>query len=580
MTAHACKPDAKGTRRVPLEFDEKGVPTYASAASPESFSQHALCLHVPIHVIPVIFVPGIMGTNIRATKEANAQQDSAWSPPNGMLAGLGEVYQRVKQSPTDREKQLNPATTEVDPTGKISIPKNFFMLTEKEAKRRGWGALHAQSYGEILCKLEVVLNEQHKNVCTTAATPMDEWGMMRYLGGASDSQSGGDPEQSKWKQLGAKSSKAWNAEGSVPPLPDDEFKRLGGYYFPVWAHGYNWLKSNEDSGKALVDKIQEVLDFYDKSEYFKPEGRVILVSHSMGGYVTRYAAKQVPDKVLGVVHGVQPVAGAPVVYRRFRAGTETGGLFDIEGMAVASIIGWDAADITAIMANAPGPLELLPNQNYPAGWLKIEAEGSDGPRTLASLPQGDPYEEIYSRSTSEAWWGMVDENLIDPAKLITKKAPIDAYKITLSNVRAFHQALDRYAHPNTYAYYGIDPKQESFGTVRWQTRSSTVSKLSADALLALPSNAHSNLGKTTLDVGGESVSFKLSNHRDTGGDGTVPTASGAGLAQLQPAPQAVFRMTGFDHQFSYNDPHTVTATLYSIAKLVQHAKTPTAIGPK
>ena len=94
----------------------------------------------------------------------------------------------------------------------------------------------------------------------------------------------------------------------------------------------------------------------------------------MGGLVTRAYAKNNENKIIGIIHGVQPVSGAPVVYRRMRGGTEVESYGDgiLMNWAAAKVLGYNAADITAVMANAPGCLELLPNKNYPKECLKVQ----------------------------------------------------------------------------------------------------------------------------------------------------------------------------------------------------------------
>lgn len=215
--------------------------------------------------------------------------------------------------------------------------------------------------------------------------------------------------------------KEWNAQDvTIEPLASEEFSRLTDYYYPVWACGYNWLASNDTSADQLIQRINEAVAYYKRDSYWISTGKVIIVTHSMGGLLARRAAQKLsgatitstgsdgdvggpekvddsteaeakpqnsgsasgkssssvvgdagPDTVLGVVHGVQPVGGAPVVYRRFRAGTEVNGTFNIEAALVAEIMGWSAADIVCVMGNSSGPLELLPTKHYAAGWLKF-----------------------------------------------------------------------------------------------------------------------------------------------------------------------------------------------------------------
>ena len=85
---------------------------------------------------------------------------------------------------------------------------------------------------------------------------------------------------------------------------------------PVYAVGFDWRQSNEVSGSYLATKISRVLEI-------EQAPKAIVITHSMGGLVARSAMRQTKglmDKVLGVVHVAQPVAGAVVLYRRVFTG--------------------------------------------------------------------------------------------------------------------------------------------------------------------------------------------------------------------------------------------------------------------
>lgn len=557
------------TRRLPLEFDEDGNPMFRSVCSPESFKARGLAVTPRKHVIPVIFVPGIMGSNLRATKAVDKDQGGVWIPPNGAIGGLGEWLYRLFQSNAQRQQKMTPSHCEVSPEGArgaLDIPDKHYTLTKNEAKRRGWGEVHWDSYGKVLLELERVLNDQFVECGTQNAHPMPEWQAAQV----------------------AERIKKWNpvkgvGESATAPLTGDEFERLDDYYYPVWACGYNWLDSNEQAAKRLMGRIQEALDWYSRPEcqYFIPEGRVIIITHSMGGLVTRRAAQQMPDKIIGVVHGVQPVGGAAVVYRRFRAGTESGGFWDIEGNIVAEIMGWDAKAITCVMANAPGPMELLPTKDYPAGWLRFERkEGETTTAAMPALPVSDPYTEIYSKRVQDVWWGMVDETLIDPAGLAGKDhnmSPYEWHDVQLTKAKNFHDKVGLYFHPKTYAHYGSDHKQRSFGAVRWVTTDHVPGKL-AEGLAAWPSGEWSSSGKATLKDGQQEVRWRLVGktepkddlHEDAG-DATVPRESGALIEKGGSAMQAAFRLTGVEHAASYKHPEVIACVTYSVGKLIQLA---------
>lgn len=158
---------ATATRRLPLDFDDDGNPIYHTMCSPVTFKARGLAVIPPKHVIPVIFVPGIMGSNLRATLSADPDQGDTWAPPNSKLEGLSEWLYRLFQSNAKRQKQLTPSRCEVSPGGHVSIPHGHYTLTEKEAKRRGWGEVHWDSYGQVLLELERVLNDQYDNCGTT-----------------------------------------------------------------------------------------------------------------------------------------------------------------------------------------------------------------------------------------------------------------------------------------------------------------------------------------------------------------------------------------------------------------------------
>ncbi|WDD96534.1 alpha/beta hydrolase [Burkholderia sp. FERM BP-3421] len=561
----------KARRRVPLQFDENGHPYFGSVASPESFRMRALCVMPPRHVIPVIFVPGIMGSNLKANEMAKRPGIPAWRPPNGIIDGLIEVGRRIRQSPKDRQIQMTPEEVEVDRSGDIHVPRNLYTLTKSEAERRGWGEIHLGSYGTVLAELEIALNEQYADAGTKDCKPLPvweiAWTLKRRSGSASDEMV--DVVDQDWRPVNT----------DVPPLSEQEFNRLDDYFYPVWACGYNWLESSELSSDRLIARIQEAIDWYKKDSYWISIDKVIVVTHSMGGMVARRAVQKAPDRILGVVHGVQPVGGAPVVYRRLRSGTEVNGWSDIGGAAAAVVMGWSAADVTCVMANSPGPLELLPTKHHPPGWLRFEQRRNGKTRELMPpMPISDPYAEIYAKRVQDVWWGMIDETLIDPANLAQKNNtnPSAMYGAALKKARLFHDRIKLDCHPVTFAHYGSDPGQVSFGRVVWTT-SDEVGAEAESGLSDAQTQSFTRLGRAVLAFGEQKVSMKLENNESLAthgavhaGDGTVALESGALIADATPTPK-VFGMIGFDHSGSYRNKNVLSNVIYCIAKIVQLA---------
>ncbi len=74
-------------------------------------------------------------------------------------------------------------------------------------------------------------------------------------------------------------------------ISDEDLKTVSGWSYPVYACGYNWLKSNEDSAKNLESYINFVLNDCKTRLKYTCE-KVIIVTHSMGGLVARMCAKK------------------------------------------------------------------------------------------------------------------------------------------------------------------------------------------------------------------------------------------------------------------------------------------------
>ncbi|MDI3259748.1 MAG: hypothetical protein QJR02_08635, partial [Sinobacteraceae bacterium] len=225
-----------------------------------------------------------------------------------------------------------------------------------------------------------------------------------------------------------------------------------------------------------------------------------------------------------------------------------------------------AAQVTAVFANSPGAMELLPNQQYPRRWLKVRAAGSVMP--ILELPESDPYTEIYAEK--DKWWRLVDPSLIDPCNIYTDPWK-DNYRINLKIVIDFHHELGFLYHKDTFVHYGVaGDKCSVWGDLIWEATGALRSDPNT-LPLATPER-----GSDPVVVQG--MKFHIVEPQAMGyaqpGDGTVPACSGeAPHLQGGGAIQQSFRMTqGFEHQDAYNDPQVRQATLWSIGKLLQLAE--------
>jgi pimeloyl-ACP methyl ester carboxylesterase len=549
------------TRPLPnLVPQPDGSWTGRTVLTPTSFTTRGLFTLPSSKVIPVIVVPGIMGSNLRAAtspaKRANKllnPGEEAWRAPNGAINGVVAARLWKGRDPSTRQQILDGNTLEVDKRGDIHLPleaRNYGM-TEAEVRERWWGEVHWDSYGRLLYGLHVGLNH------TFEMDPLDN---VRVI-------------CTHWKEVMACDPTRWGVRG-VDKVTEPELERHAAYYYPVYAFGYNWLESCEDSAKSLRQRIERVISFW--TERKRECHKVILVTHSMGGLVARACAKQIPDSILGVIHGAMPALGAPVCYRRIACGTEkwspsNGGIDNKKAEYIAEILGELPESTMPVMATSPGALQLLPNHLYPLPWLHIcmvsRVNNKDVPRDVVHLPVGNPY-EFYRDLKS--WYRLIDPELADPVGKYHDEGlgVAEAIRKALVKAEHFHRnVLDAYYHPNTYAFYGADPAHLSFGSVRWVARDSGSGAVFTDAnLRGASQTGYGPSGGRRVRVEGRTDLQFVPARQDVAGDGTVPHQSGTGprgkVAQL-------FDIRGFDHQGAFNDEATLLLTHHLIVKLVQ-----------
>lgn len=502
------------------EVDNRGDPVWHTrlSAPDDSYAQIKM---IPDRVIPVIFVPGVMGSNLKAKGQA---EDIEWLLDSSlsMLAWMG-------RGPKTRKRHLTPTTMAVYDGGKI--PEGTAVPSE-ELKRRGWGEVAHMSYANTLVWLESNLN---------------------------DFEGAENGERAKLKKLGLQ------ALVGESTLTQDEFELSYKYRFPVYACGYNWLDSNAASSKRLGECIDAVIHRYRREN--KKCEKVIVVTHSMGGLVARHCSEVAGyrDKIFGIVHGVLPAIGAAAVYRRFKSGTEG-------DFGAALVLGSNAAEMTAVLSSAPGPLQLLPTPEYGNGWLKIK----DGAQEYSFPQNGDPYGEIYT--VRGKWWSMCEDGLINPLnaeRSSTKKQQrMDADWVAFADaihlhIKTFHEQIQSKYHPNSHAFIGSHADNKAYGNVTWKGIDGLFPSLfrenrPADVLNARPltpeelreTNRPDQQINRTRTVEATSKdndrptkiqSFNISEP-DEPGDGTVPHRSGVAVK----ASCRSFMQVNVGHEPAYN----------------------------
>ncbi|MDR7192629.1 esterase/lipase family protein [Luteimonas terrae] len=577
--------DAHGERNAGAVLGNSGNPTFSWNLSHTTLGD-MVNLVVQDKILPVIFVPGIMGSNLMSN---DSKKDTVWRLDTTAGQPLGLARRMTFSGPAARQRLMHPARTAVDPRGSVpSRPKGSVSRKEQYTDERFWGEISEGSYHDFLVWLEERLNGQSINPAN--------WQDFFYTAVSAAPVPGQRRPEPVLHPGIPMQMRAFNpsqyVEGTGPQrvvpesiLSDDLLTRAK-FRMPVYACGYNWLDSNSVAADRLRARIDGVINANNRNGF--KCSQVILVTHSMGGLVARRCAMMggMSEKIAGIVHGVMPATGAAVAYRRCKIGMRD------ESFIAGLVIGSNGREVTSVFAQAPGALQLLPSADYQRGWLKIkESDGTE----IESRPAADPYAEIYLRR--DRWWGLVRPEWLRPQG--GRPLSWDEFALNINSARSFHQQIRGQYHSTTYVYYGADSKVPSFEHVQWQMvaglqpdnnprpTGQQVRDMGFDAVRETGSNPIYVGGKTEyvqhyggMYGGGMPSTYETSYweisaaKQDGGGDGTVPTSSGRApllTARSVGSIRQQFRMNGFEHEPSYKNEQAQFATLFSIQKIAARA---------
>ena len=546
-------------------INEDGSLSVRTVLTPTSFKTRGLVYKGSNKVVPVIFIPGTMGTNLRVRRDVKLPPgyplrpgEPAWRPPNNDAAALLYANEWKKRSPRARQLILHPDYVEVDDNGDLDIPHCH--LEQSVMRERGWGEIFNGSYGNLLFDLQSHLE------MTFRFDALNQ----RHI-------------RTRWKEvmqaMQSEPLRRWGVR-SVAPLTESELEKYAGYQYPIYACGYNWLQSCGESAKRLERRIDEIITWWRTRKHACD--KVILVTHSMGGLVGRACAKRIPDKILGVIHGVMPALGAPLAYRRLACGTECDSpaneaLDNYKAGKFADIAGRRPEDTTPVLSVAPGALELLPNKRYPRPWLhaRVARDPAPGarpqmPNDCLSLPnesQPNPY-DLYR--DMDSWYRLINPRLADPADLYKKDSAVSK-KINdaISTAEKFHEWLSDYYHPSTYAYYSADKEHPAYGQIRWVAHvplSSARTPVTGANIRVAKFLNHASDGARRVEIEGKTVLLFSVEQQDSAGDDTVSQQSAAAPGSKV---KQLFATRGYRHQESYKHHDTILLTCYCIVKVVQ-----------
>jgi hypothetical protein len=616
----------------PAEFTQcVGGSAEFSACMTELADKKRIDLKVPPDkIIPVIFLPGVMGSNLRMSKarqeELKRPDNRAWRPDDlmstsgkiGISTGNGFGAWFKNATPAQRQLNFDPNETEIeyyhyteldgrfDPTGKETlaadarhqnVPDSLFPIPPLMGKRpttlkyaqgdrlnssgtaaqiarwRGWSeVLFEGAYGNMLKIAEQFLNNIMQNEKVSALWDAAEHDPMTGVSRSSLMHRNitrrvmGDPVA-----IGAKSGAA---------LTEEELRTIAPCWYPVHAMGYNFVRSNGESAIKIASRIRNIVNNYQSRGFNCSE--VIIVTHSMGGLVARAlihpAYGNMLDnadiKILGIYHGAMPTLGAAGAYKRMRFGFQ-----ETEGMLAeleASVLAIDGQHATAILANAPAPLEMMPAAAYGQEWLKV-VDGTG--RVIWSWPRGkeNALESIYLKPVA-AWWRLINPEWINPGRV----KPANGGGLTnvhnrLKDAYKFLESISATFHPQTFASYCASAERRSYGEVIFKITSTTGSETNssgrvtpwpaADTWIPLSDDKK---GTLTVQAGSRILTLKL-QPGIASGDETVPSERSAKHILGTLFEHNKNGGKGYEHQDSYSDPFVIASMLYSVVQIAKTA---------
>lgn len=582
----------------------------------------------PGKVIPVIFLPGVMGSNLRLSAKRQDELDRpdnrAWRPDDigtvDVIAGndIGNWFKNA--TPAQRQLDFDPNETEVeyyhyteskdrfDPDGAVTKasdarhqnvpdslgsipplmgsrwvpfaaepkidPKRKFATIAQVARWRGWSeVLFKGAYGEMLQTSERFLNNIMAQGKIAKAWKVDT---KDYVGG--DVNGLPHPVVSR---LLRQSPKAFGAAAGAP-IADADLIKIAPCWYPVHAMGYNFIKSNGESAVVIAERIRGLVAGYKKRGFKCDE--VIIVTHSMGGLLGRALihpkyGNMLNDKdvkILGIYHGAMPTIGAAGAYKRMRFGFKES--WGPAASYEAKVLGRDGEHATAILANAPAPLEMMPGAAYGPNWLKIVDHFDE---LMCSWPNatGNALDDIYLKP-AKAWWRLVNPLWVNPGNILEKNGGgIHKVYKRLKAASQFLSSIETTFHPVTYASYCASPEQITYGEVVFKITNVVGNRYDSKGLVPWPPVdtwtllSDDKVGELTVQAGQCAITLTLQPSKAVG-DGTVPAGRSAQHIKGMLFEHGKEKGKGYEHQNSYADPQVLASLLYSVVQIAKTAKWP------
>jgi pimeloyl-ACP methyl ester carboxylesterase len=295
----------------------------------------------------------------------------------------------------------------------------------------------------------------------------------------------------------------------------------------LWCFGYDWRRSNLDNGRLLRAFIANTVR---PTSPYKP----IIVTHSMGGLVTRAACRVhgMESMVSGVIHTMMPTYGAAEAYGSIKHGRMA--------FPFRYLFGNTHMEIACVASGVTGYFQLMPAQNYPrADWLSVDSKLDPHCDPKGPFPLADAY-AIYRESN-----GMV--GLVRHETFNGNVVNVGGNRYVRRTRRVLQHMLDNIAEAERYHSQLVRDYCAPRTWLIAETGRTTV----VTVQLAFRQDSYKGIALRPEAIGNLASS--------TEGDATVPLVSARALEE-HPNCRGGFIVSGdFDHADSTNQPIVIDA---------------------
>lgn len=469
--------------------------------------------------IPIIFVPGIMGSRLKL-----ATGEKVWDPDAKfwMLRNYGMIWVDA----ADKKEALI-GSEEFDPDRMVPLlddadHNESSFGKHQGADKRGWGGVSWNTYGEILEKLS------DPNTWSPAVQAFFE--LPVYAFGYN-----------------------WSASNV------DAGEKL----------------------KDFIDKVVKEND--RKPPEPSCEQVVLVTHSMGGLVARSACEQGAKASVLGVIHGVQPVTGSAAAYWRMKAGFEREGslpnpaawVLGTNGREVTALLGHMPGGLQLL------PSQHYKQNGGSAQWLRFK--GHDGKELAAlpkSDPYREIYE---NQNEGDYFRLIRKEYLLPEVNpRVTLDYAWTGCKNKLEEAKAFHEQFGLKHHPETQAFYGSGDKHRTADEVfyvlspfGWKNVAGQAMQVALKAkaaftffgaaglvaYLGYEALSHTDWWESRGDFKAriqtkDEVTLEVELQQPAGkGDGTVPESSGKALDQTGEAPGKggpARAFAGIEHEPAYH----------------------------